>query len=96
MILTLLDSHRRRERHHGEYAGVTIAEGGFVGLALGRRNYVGCRGDRGLIVETTFYTVFESARGGATPDEYIRYAAEALLDGRAPLLPHEWVEGRPA
>lgn len=69
-----------------------IAEAGFVGLALGRRNYVGCRSERGMIVATTFYTVFESARVcGATPDEYLRYAAEALLDGRTPLLPHEWV-----
>jgi hypothetical protein len=24
LILTLLDSHRRRERHHGEYAGVNL------------------------------------------------------------------------
>ena len=69
-----------------------IAEAGFVGLALGRRNYVGCRSERGMIVATTFYTVFESARVcGATPDEYLRYAAEALLDGRTPLLPHELV-----
>lgn len=50
-----------------------------------------------MVVATTFYTVFESARVcGATPDEYFRYAAETLLDGRAPLLPHEWVAGRPA
>ncbi len=74
-----------------------IAEAGFVGLALGRRNYVGCRSERGMVVATTFYTLFESARVcGATPDEYIRYAAEALLDGRAPLLPHEWIAERRA
>ena len=69
-----------------------IAEAGFVGLALGRRNYVGCRSERGMVVATTFYTVFETARGcGASPDEYLRYAAEALLYGGQPLLPHEWV-----
>lgn len=69
-----------------------IAESGFVGLALGRRNYVGCRSERGMTVATTFYTLFESARVcGATPDEYLRYAAEALLARSEPLLPHEWV-----
>lgn len=72
-----------------------IAEAGFVGVALGRRNYVGCRSERGMIVATTFYTLFESARlCGAAPDEYIRYAAGVLLDKRSPLLPHEWVAER--
>lgn len=69
-----------------------ITEAGFVGLAQGRRNYVGCRTERGMIVATTFYTVFESARVcGADPDAYLRYAAEMLLDEREPLLPHEWL-----
>lgn len=68
-----------------------ITEAGFVGLAQGRRNYVGCRTERGMIVATTFYTVSESARvSGANPDGYLRYAAESLLDAREPLLPHEW------
>lgn len=72
-----------------------IAEAGFVGLAQGRRNYVGCRSERGMLVATTFYTVFESARvSGARPDEYIKYAAEALLEGVDPLLPHEWLAAR--
>lgn len=69
-----------------------ITEAGFVGLAQGRRNYVGCRTDRGMFVATTFYTVFESARVcGAEPNEYLRYAAELLIDGDEPLLPHQWL-----
>jgi len=69
-----------------------VTEAGFVGLAQGRRNYVGCRTERGMFVAATFYTVFESARVcGADPDKYLRYAAESLLDGRRPLLPHEWL-----
>lgn len=69
-----------------------ITEAGFVGIAQGRRNYVGCRTERGMLVATTFYTVFESARVcGADPNEYLRYAAEMRLDGREPLLPHEWL-----
>jgi hypothetical protein len=69
-----------------------VSEAGFVGIAQGRRNYVGCRTDRGMFVATTFYSVFESARvAGANPDRYLRYAAETLLDGGDPLLPHEWL-----
>ena len=69
-----------------------ITEAGFVGIAQGRRNYVGCRTERGMKVATTFYTVSESARvTGANPDKYLRYAAELLLEGGRPLLPHEWV-----
>ncbi len=69
-----------------------ITEAGFVGIAQGRRNYVGCRTERGMRVATTFYTITESARvSGANPDKYLRYAAELLLGGGPPLLPHEWV-----
>ena len=69
-----------------------VTEAGFVGIAQGRRNYIGCRTERGMIVATTFYTVFESARvSGADPNAYLRYAAELLLDARPPLLPHEWL-----
>jgi transposase len=75
-----------------------VSEAGFVSVAQGRRNYVGCRTERGMTVATTFYTVFESARvSGANPDKYLRYAAETLLDHREPLLPHEWLAaGAPA
>jgi transposase len=69
-----------------------ITEAGFVGIAQGRRNYVGCRTERGMFVATTFYTIFESARVcGADPNKYLRYAAEMLLDAREPLLPHAWL-----
>ncbi len=75
-----------------------VTEAGFVGIAQGRRNYIGCRTDRGMMVATTFYTVFESARvSGADPDAYLRYATELSLDACAPLLPHEWLAaGSPA
>lgn len=69
-----------------------ITEAGFIGLAQGRRNYIGCRTERGMQVATTFYTVFESARVcGADPNAYLQYAAEMLLDAREPMLPHTWL-----
>lgn len=71
-------------------------EGGFIGVAIGRRNYVGCRSRRGMEVAATFYTVFESCRVvGADAAAYMAYAAGELLDGREPLLPHEWVGAAP-
>jgi transposase len=75
-----------------------ITEAGFVGVAQGRRNYVGCRTERGMFVATTFYTVVESARiSGANEVDYLRYAAETLLDGGDALMPHEWLAtGSPA
>lgn len=69
-----------------------VSEAGFVGVAQGRRNYVGCRNERGMFVATSFYSVYESARvSGANPDKYVRYAAETLLAAGDPLLPHEWL-----
>lgn len=69
-----------------------VSEAGFVSVAQGRRNYVGCRNERGMLVATTFYTVVESARVcGANEARYLRYAAETLLDGGDPFLPHEWL-----
>lgn len=69
-----------------------VSEAGFVSVAQGRRNYVGCRTERGMTVATRFYTVVESARvSGANEDKYLRYAAETLLAKGDPLLPHEWV-----
>ena len=45
-----------------------------------------------MLVATTFYTVFESARvSGADPNKYLRHTTEALLDKRVSLLPHEWL-----
>jgi hypothetical protein len=32
LILTLLDSHRRRERHHGEYAGMNQDQAADEGI----------------------------------------------------------------
>ena len=50
-----------------------------------------------MLVATTFYTVFESARvAGAHEERYLRYAVDALLDGGDPMLPHEWLATMPA
>jgi transposase len=69
-----------------------ISEAGFVGVAQGRRNYVGCRTERGMFVATSFYTIVESCRvSGANADKYLHYAVTACLDGTDPLLPHEWL-----
>lgn len=73
-----------------------ISEAGFVGVAQGRRNYVGCRTERGMFVATTFYSIVESARVcGANEDAYLRYAAETQLAGGAAALPHEWLAAGP-
>lgn len=70
-------------------------EAGYVGLAIGRRNYVGARSKRGTEVAAVFYTIFESARvNGADGEAYLRYATAELLAGREPLLPHEWAEAQ--
>ena len=69
-----------------------VSEAGFVGVAQGRRNYVGCRTERGMLVATSFYTVVESCRvSGANADKYLRYAVQTLLDGGDALLPHQWL-----
>ena len=71
-------------------------EAGYIGMAIGRRNYIGARSVRGTEVAAKFYTIFETARTcGADPDAYLRYATDTALRGEAPLLPHEWVT-RPA
>jgi len=74
-----------------------VSEAGFVGVAQGRRNYVGCRTERGMRVATAFYTIVESARvAGAHVEKYLRYATTTLLDQGDPLLPHAWVAANAA
>ncbi len=69
-------------------------EASFVGLALGRRNYIGARSARGTLVAARLYTVAESARvNGADCHKYLHYAASAANRGDVPLLPHEWNPG---
>ncbi len=71
-------------------------EGGYIGLAIGRRNYVGARSVRGTEVAAVFYTIFESTRvNGADGEAYLHYATAELLAGREPVLPHEWAEAQP-
>ncbi len=68
-----------------------LTESRFVGLALGRRNYIGARSERGTEVAAVFYTIVESARiNGLDARAYLRYAASAALKGDVALLPHEW------
>lgn len=67
-------------------------EGGYLGMALGRRNYIGARSVKGTEVAAKFYSICESAKlNGADPAAYLRYATYATLAGETPLLPHEWV-----
>lgn len=69
-------------------------EAGYIWVAIGRRNYLGARSQRGTKVAATFYTVFESARiCGVDPAAYLRYATKAALRGDRPQLPHEWTPG---
>ena len=72
-------------------------EAGYIWLAIGRRNYIGARSERGTKVAATFYTLFESARiCGGDPAAYFRYAVEATLRGEQPKLPHEWAAPQPS
>ncbi len=65
-------------------------EASFIGLALGRRNYIGARSERGMMVAARFYTVVESARvNGVDAHAYLPYAATAACRGETPVLPHE-------
>ena len=70
-------------------------EASFIGLALGRRNYIGARSTRGTMVAARFYTVVESARiNGVEGLSYLRYAALTANHGDTPLLPHKWSPDR--
>ncbi|MGA1354615.1 MAG: IS66 family transposase [Candidatus Limnocylindrus sp.] len=72
-----------------------LTEGRFVGLATGRRNYIGARSVRGTIAAARFYTVVQSAHvNGRDGEEYLRYAALEIVRGETPLLPHEWAKAR--
>jgi len=66
-------------------------ESSFIGLATGRRNYIGARSTRGTMVAGRFYTVVESAHvNGHDGHAYLRYAARVACRGELPVLPHEW------
>ena len=66
-------------------------EASFIGLAQGRRNYIGARSERGTLVAARFYTIVESARiNGLDGHAYLRYAALAASRGDEPSLPHAW------
>ncbi len=66
-------------------------EASFIGLAQGRRSYVGARSGRGTMVAARFYTIVESAHVvGVDAHAYLRYAASAAIRGKEALLPHEW------
>jgi transposase len=66
-------------------------EAGYIGLAIGRRNYLGARSVRGTEVAARFYTLFESAKVcGVDPEAYIRHATASVMACESPKLPHEW------
>ena len=70
-----------------------LTERSYIGLAIGRRNYLGARSERGMQAAGLFYSLMESARlVEADPAKYLRAAAAAALSGDTPLLPHEWVQ----
>lgn len=67
-------------------------EAGYVGVAIGRRNYIGARSERGMQVAAIFYSLRESSRVcGGDPLAYLRYATAAVLNADQPELPHTWV-----
>ena len=66
-------------------------ERGYIGLAIGRRNYVGARSVDGAKAAARFYTIFETAkRVGVDPAAYLRYATRTTFTGDTPQLPHRW------
>ena len=71
-------------------------EASYIGLAMGRRNYLGARSEDGTKVAARFYTLLETARVcGVDGHAYLHYAAAAIVRGDTPLLPHEWSPSAP-
>lgn len=63
----------------------------YIGLAIGRRNYVGARSVEGACAAARLYTVFETAkRVGVDPAAYLRYAMHKSLANEKPELPIIW------
>ena len=85
---------RTKNRTNPAYALYNnLTERSYIGLAIGRRNYLGARSERGMQAAGLSYSLMESARlVGADPAKYLRTAASAALSGDMPLLPHEWVQ----
>ena len=72
-------------------------ERAFIAVALGRRNFLGARSERGTRVAAIFYSIAETARlCGVDPEAYLRYATSEALAGADPKLPHQWCPTEPS
>ena len=60
------------------------------GPVVGRKNFGGCKSERGLQVAALFYSLLGSAKlAGVEPKAYLRTMAYAAIRGEALVLPHE-------
>jgi transposase len=60
------------------------------GPVVGRKNFGGCKSERGLEVAALFYSLLGSAKlAGVEPKAYLRAMAYAAIRGEELLLPHE-------
>jgi transposase len=74
-----------------------LAERSLRGPVVGRKNHYGSRSLRGTEVAAICYSLLESAKlVGLNPEEYLRIATAAALEGLTIPLPHEVVEQRRA
>jgi transposase len=61
------------------------------GPVVGRKNFGGCKSERGLEVAALFYSLLGSAKlAGVEPKAYLRAMAYAAIRGEELLLPHEY------
>ncbi len=66
------------------------------GPVVGRKNFGGCKSERGLEVAALFYSLLGSAKlAGVEPKAYLRAMAYAAIRGEELLLPHEYVSQLP-
>ena len=63
---------------------------------MGKKNFGGCRSERGVEVAALFYSLLGSAKlAGVEPKAYLRAMAYAAIRGEELLLPHEYVSPLP-
>ena len=61
------------------------------GVVLGRKNHLGSKSRRGAKTTTLLYSLLESAKlCGIDPEQYLLHAVTEAVNGRQPLLPHEY------
>jgi len=60
------------------------------GVVIGRKNHYGSKSERGTKAAAILYSLIESAKlVGIDPDDYLRKAVDAAIDGVQIPLPHE-------